>query len=123
MTASKYPVDRTSDDSLHKGDAQGSVALQGRLRDWSSMAAEAFSRNTIRAWKADWEIFGEFCRAFRVEALPASAKTVRDFVFECLSHNKKPATIRRYVSTIGRAHRASGVLDPTASEEVKLALK
>ena len=48
---------------------------------------------------------------------------MRDFVFECLSASKKPATIRRYVSTIGRAHRASGVLDPTASEEVKLALK
>jgi integrase len=59
----------------------------------------------------------------RLEALPASAKTVRDFVFECLATSKKAATIRRYVSTIGRAHRASGVLDPTATEEVKLALK
>jgi integrase len=36
---------------------------------------------------------------------------------------KKPATVRRYVSTIGRAHRASGVADPTASEDVRLALK
>jgi integrase len=44
-------------------------------------------------------------------------------VFECLGKGKKPATVRRYVSTIGRAHRASGVLDPTASEDVKLALK
>jgi integrase len=32
-------------------------------------------------------------------------------------------TIRRYVSTIGRAHRAAGVVDPTATEAVKLALK
>jgi integrase len=87
------------------------------------MARGEFAGNTLRAWRADWEIFGEFCRAYRLEALPASAKTVRDFVFECLSNNKKPATIRRYVSTIGRAHRASGVLDPTASEEVKLGLK
>ncbi len=87
------------------------------------MAKGAFSENTIRAWRADWEIFTEFCRTLHVEALPAEPKTVRDFVFECLSNNKKPATIRRYVSTIGRAHRASGVLDPTASEEVKLALK
>lgn len=30
---------------------------------------------------------------------------------------------RRYVSTIGRAHRASGMADPTTSEDVKLALK
>jgi integrase/recombinase XerD len=87
------------------------------------MAQGAFTTNTLRAWKADWKVFSESCRTYRVESLPASPKTVRDFVFECLSRGKKPATIRRYVSTIGRAHRASGVLDPTASEEVKLALK
>ena len=97
--------------------------VPARLSDWSSMAAGAFAANTIRAWKADWEIFSEFCGTFRLVALPATPKTVRDFVFECLSKDKKPATIRRYVSTIGRAHRASGVLDPTASEEVKLSLK
>jgi hypothetical protein len=31
-------------------------------------------------------------------ARPASANTVREFVFECLAKDKKPATIRRYVS-------------------------
>jgi integrase len=94
-----------------------------RLADWSSMARGAFAANTLRAWKADWEIFTEFCRSYCFESLPATPKTVRDFVFECLSINKKPATIRRYVSTVGRAHRASQVPDPTASEEVKLSLK
>jgi site-specific recombinase XerD len=87
------------------------------------MAQGAFSGNTIRAWKADWEVFSESCRAYRLESLPASPKTVRAFVFECLGKGKKPATIRRYVSTIGRAHRASGLTDPTASEDVRLALK
>jgi integrase len=101
----------------------GALVLADRLADWSAMAQGAFATNTLRAWKADWEVFTESCRAFRLVPLPADPKTVRDFVFECLSNNKKPATIRRYVSTIGRAHRASGVLDPTASEEVKLALK
>jgi integrase len=100
-----------------------SSALSERLADWAGMARGAFAENTIRAWRADWEIFGEFCRTFRLEPLPATPKTVRDFVFECLTNNKKAATIRRYVSTIGRAHRASQVPDPTASEEVKLALK
>lgn len=87
------------------------------------MAHGAFAINTLRAWKVDWEVFSESCRVYRLESLPASPKTVRAFVFECLGKGKKPATVRRYVSTIGRAHRASGVLDPTASEEVKLALK
>jgi integrase/recombinase XerD len=87
------------------------------------MAKGAFSANTIRAWRADWEIFVESCRAYRLESLPAAPKTVRAFVFECLGKGKKPATVRRYVSTIGRAHRVAGVADPTGSEDVKLSLK
>jgi hypothetical protein len=98
-------------------------ALAERLTDWSSMAKGAFSANTVRAWRADREIFAESCRVYRLEYLPAIAKTVRAFVFECLGKGKKPATVRRYVSTIGRAHRASGLADPTSSEDVKLALK
>jgi integrase len=99
------------------------VATAERLADWSSMAQGAFAVNTLRAWKADWQVFTDFCRSCGLDALPALAKTVRDFVFDCLSRDKKPATIRRYVATIGRAHRAAGVSDPTATETVKLALK
>ena len=87
------------------------------------MAQGAFAANTLRAWKADWAVFTMSCRAYRLESLPATPKTVRAFVVECLGKGKKPATVRRYVSTIGRAHRASGVADPTASEDVRLALK
>jgi site-specific recombinase XerD len=87
------------------------------------MAQGAFAANTVRAWRADWELFGAFCHSLQLAVLPASAKTVRDFVFECMGLRKKPATVRRYVATIGRAHRAAGVVDPTVSEEVKLALK
>jgi integrase len=87
------------------------------------MAQGAFAANTLRAWKADWAVFTMSCRAYRLESLPATPKAVRAFVFECLGKGKKPATVRRYVSTIGRAHRASGVADPTASEDVRLALK
>jgi integrase len=36
---------------------------------------------------------------------------------------KKPATIRRYLATIARAHRAAELLSPCASEPVRLALK
>ena len=102
---------------------QSSITPQEQLADWSSMAKDAFAANTPRAWKADWEIFSEFCRSFRWQPMPAAATTVREFVFDCLSNQKKPATIRRYVTTIGRAHRAAHVVDPTATETVKLSLK
>jgi site-specific recombinase XerD len=108
---------------LYKSDEQRSISPAERLDDWSSMAKGAFAGNTVRAWKADWEIFSEYCRTHGLQSMPAAAKTVSEFVFECLSNQKKPATIRRYVSTIGRAHRAANVVDPTATETVKLSLK
>ena len=36
----------------------GGVVAAERLADWSSMAAGAFSVNTLRAWRADWESRG-----------------------------------------------------------------
>lgn len=108
---------------IHKSDDAKALTAAAELADWSSMAKGAFAANTIRAWKADWEIFGEYCRAYHFDVLPAAPQTVRDFVFECVSNSKKPATIRRYVSTIGRAHRAANLPDPTSTEVVKMALK
>jgi len=107
---------------------RAALNLQHLPLPWNSRAGRrwrrgAFAANTLRAWKADWEIFGEYCRTREVEALPALPQSVKEFVFECLANHKKPATIRRYVSTIGRAHRAANVADPTATEVVKLALK
>jgi hypothetical protein len=91
------------------------------LADWTAMAKGAFATNTLGAWKADWEIFSQFCQAVRHASLPAAPETVRDF--DSLANEKKPATIRRYVATIGRAHGAATVPDPTTTESVKLALK
>ncbi len=108
---------------IDKNDEPMGISVAAELFGWSSMARGAFAANTIRAWKADWEIFSEYCHAFRVAPLPAAPQTVREFVFECVGNRKKPATIRRYVSTIGRAHRAAGVADPTVTEAVKLGLK
>jgi hypothetical protein len=36
---------------------------------------------------------------------------------------KKPATVRRYIATIGRAHIGTGLLNPCSGEAVLLALK
>jgi integrase len=112
-----------SDIQLRPWSSAHSISPADELSDWTAMAQGAFSPNTIRAWRADWKLFSAFCHKYRLPVLPAAAKTVRDFVFECVGLRKKPATIRRYVATIGRAHRAAGVSDPTVSEDVKLALK
>jgi integrase len=93
------------------------------LREWDAMAQGAYPPNTVRAWRADWRSFVHFCFATGDSPLPASPHTVRAYVQHCMQAQRKPATIRRYLATIARAHLAADLLSPCASEPVRLALK
>ena len=87
------------------------------------MAQSAYPPNTVRAWRADWSAFRHFCMTLGVNPLPSLPHTVREYVQHCMKLGKKPATIRRYLATIARAHLAADLLSPCASEPVRLALK
>ena len=93
------------------------------LRAWDALAQGAYPPNTVRAWRADWKAFVQFCVVRNESPLPASPHTVRAYVQHCMEAMKKPATIRRYLATIARAHLAAELLSPCASEPVRLALK
>jgi site-specific recombinase XerD len=93
------------------------------LRAWDAMAQGAYPPNTVRAWRSDWRSFVQFCFGRNESVLPASPHTVRAYVQHCMDAAKKPATIRRYLATIARAHLAAELLSPCASEPVRLALK
>lgn len=93
------------------------------LATWSAMAERAYAANTLRAWRADWAVFESYCRRHALDALPAAALTVRAFAFDCMGTGKRPATIRRYLATIARAHRAAKLENPADSEPVRLAMK
>src|ERR1700732_4647175 len=94
-----------------------------RLREWQGMAEGAYSANTLRAQKADGAIFQTFCEGRGESFLPADPKTIRAFIEHEVSAGKKPATVRRYIATIGRAHIGAGLLNPCSSEAVRLGLK
>jgi integrase len=100
--------------------------LQGPLAallEWQAMAEGAYSPNTLRAQKADGAIFQAFCESAGDPYLPADPKTIRAFIDDRVKAGKKPATIKRYVSTIARVHIAAGLLNPCSSEAVRLGLK
>src|ERR1017187_5933280 len=103
--------------------AQPATAPLERLREWQGMAEGAYSANTLRAQKADGAIFQSFCDERGEPFLAANPNTIRAFVEHEVKSGKKPATVRRYVATIGRAHIGSGLLNPCSSEAVRLALK
>ena len=82
--------------------------------------AEATRRTPPRAARR-WGDF-QALRAGGASYFPASPPTIRSFVEERQA-TKKPATVRRYVATIARAHTAAGLLVPASREPVRLALK
>src|SRR6266404_5836690 len=93
------------------------------LLEWQAMAEGAYSANTLRTQKADGAIFQVFCESRGEPYLPAAPKTIRAFIEDRVKAGKKPASIRRYVATISRVHKAAGLLNPCSSEAVHLGLK
>ena len=93
------------------------------LLEWQALAEGAYSKNTLRAQKADGTIFQAFCEARGESYLPADPKTIRAFIEDRVRAGRKPATIKRYVATISRVHIAAGLLSPCSSEAVRLGLK
>ncbi len=87
------------------------------------MAEGSYSANTLRAQRADGAIFQTFCEGRGESFLPAEPVTIRAFIEQEVKAGKKPATIRRYIATIGRAHIGAGLLNPCSGEAVRLALK
>ena len=98
------------------------VAIE-RMRSWWQRAQRVYPKATLRAWRSDALIFGVYCRSLGVSALPATPETVAGFVLDCKELGKKPATVRRYLSTIARWHRAAELFNPCASEAVQLEVK
>src|ERR1700686_2852538 len=90
-----------------------------RLREWQGMAEGAYSAKTLRAQKADGAIFQAFCEGRGESYLPADTTTIRAFIEHEVTAGKKPATVRRYIATIGRAHVGAGLLNPCSGEAVR----
>jgi len=109
--------------SLERIEQPGPSEALDRLVQWDQMAEGAYSKNTQRAQRADGAIFQAFCEAKGLAFFPAKPATIRAFIEHCVEQEKKPATTRRYVATIARAHIAAGLASPCASEPVRLALK
>src|ERR1022692_5208187 len=76
-----------------------------RVRAWWERASRVYPETTKKAWRYDWASFIAFCIPRNASPLPATAETVASFVDACRLVPKKPATIRRYLSTIALAHR------------------
>jgi hypothetical protein len=82
---------------------------------WHELAAgvafliqAAKAPNTLRAYRADWQHFSTWCGAREVPALPAAPETIAFYLADLAGQGRKPATLRRKLTALGRAHEAKG---------------
>ena len=93
-----------------------------RLRAYLEAAAASLSAHTVRAHRADLGRFAAWCAERGFSPLPARASTVVAYV-EAMEDERAPATVRRYVSSIAAAHKASGERSPSEHPDVQAALR
>src|ERR1019366_4027379 len=98
-------------------------AAAERVRTWWERAHRVYPAATQKAWRFDWAVFLGFCEPKNACPLPAAPETVAAFVAHCKEAGKKPATVRRYLSTIALAHRVAKLINPCAEEAVQLEIK
>ena len=69
-----------------------------------ALAKQATAVATLRAYKADWAHFSQWCAAHGFVPVPAAPATVGAYLAS-LKDSHAPTTIRRRLSALGKMHR------------------
>jgi integrase len=69
-----------------------------------ALAKKATAAATLRAYKADWTHFAQWCAAHGFIPVPAAPQTVGAYLAS-LADSHAPTTIRRRLSALGKMHR------------------
>lgn len=92
------------------------------IENWESLTQNQYARNTLVAFKNDWNSFIDFCLENKVPALPATADTVHRYI-DRMSLKRKLASLKRYLVTISLVHRCHQLTDPCAHTEIRIEMK
>ena len=79
----------------------------------------AKSDATLRAYRADWRHFEDWCRQKGLSALPASPDTVTFYLGETAATHR-PSTLARRLTSINKVHRAAGHPAPAVAEHLSV---
>ncbi|SFU95649.1 site-specific integrase [Alicyclobacillus macrosporangiidus] len=77
------------------------------------------AKNTVKAYKSDWQSFSRWCDERGVCSLPAHPTTVALYLSYLADEGYKASTIGRRMISIGLAHKAKGYPSPASDENVK----
>lgn len=99
------------------------TTVKNILRETIVKIDGAYAQATIRAYKANFERFIEYCDSKEVLALPANKLDVADFIRHLSDSDLKSASIRIAVASISAIHRLNELPDPTTNPDVKIELR
>ncbi|WP_159013333.1 tyrosine-type recombinase/integrase [Acidisoma sp. S159] len=98
------------------------TAIFESLAAHAEAARDAYAKATEAAFRADTRLFAEWCAAAGLVSLPATGATLAAFI-DAMALVKKPASIRRYCSSISRMHIAAKLSNPMQTDEARLGLR
>ncbi len=83
---------------------------------------QAKAKNTLEAYRKDWQDFYMFCTFSDLEALPASPETVMAYLV-AQAEDHKVSTLERRIASISQAHQAVGYATPTSDIQVRVLMQ
>ncbi|KQT55062.1 integrase [Methylobacterium sp. Leaf456] len=78
---------------------------------------------TVRAYAADWRAFQAWCAGYGFRSAPASPEAVAAYLVAEAEAGRSASTIGRRCAAISSAHKLGKLVDPTADEAVRAAMK
>jgi site-specific recombinase XerD len=97
------------------------IQLSEIEREALDYAYRSRAQNTIRAYRADWAHFSEWCRTNNRDPLPAAPESVALYVtFLANRGNRRTTTIARRLVTISEVHRSRGFETPVKHAAVRV---
>lgn len=98
-----------------RGPATELEALDDRTREYIAASTAPATR---LAYKSDWKLFSSWCHDRGLQALPASPRTVADYLSDHAGR-LKPSTLGRRLTTISQAHLTIGAESPVTHSVVR----
>lgn len=108
-TASVAPTDSTFTPP------RSAAELFARLAAWEAVFVAGRAEATVKAVRADWGQYVDWCNATAHAPLPASLEQLVAFLGNALDRGRKRTTIERYLYTVSLIHDAAGLPNPAKS--------
>ena len=98
-------------------------ALAQRLASLAPYLQQAYAKNTVRVWRANWRIWCAFCEAIGETPLPTRVDVLERFLVHGANRGLKRATLQQYLATLATVHSLARLPNPMDTLEGQLMWK